>query len=236
MENDLITVRHSAERGSANLGWLASKHTFSFASYYDPNHMGFGDLRVINEDRVEPGQGFGTHPHRDMEIISYVIEGALAHQDSMGNGTVIRSGDVQRMTAGTGVMHSEFNHSHDDQVYFLQIWIEPDQQSLKPGYEQKSYRAKDKTNQLCLIASQTGRDTSLTIHQDLDLYASVLTPGSEISHEFATGRRGWLQIVRGTVALNGEHLNQGDGAAIAETPTVSLRADENSELLLFDMA
>jgi redox-sensitive bicupin YhaK (pirin superfamily) len=232
----MITVRHSAERGSVNLGWLDSKHTFSFGGYHDPNHMGFGNLRVINEDRVEPGQGFATHPHKDMEIISYIITGALEHKDSMGNGSVMVSGDVQRMTAGTGVTHSEFNHSKDEQVYFLQIWIQPQQTDLEPGYEQKAFTAESKSDQLRLVASRNGRDGSLTIHQDVDLYAAVLSPGSALSHTFAATRNGWLQVIRGSVVLNDELLQAGDGAAIEDTPEVRLKANEDAELLLFDLA
>jgi len=232
----MITVRHSAERGSVNLGWLDSKHTFSFGGYHDPNHMGFGNLRVINEDRVEPGQGFATHPHKNMEIVSYIITGALEHKDSMGNGSVMVSGDVQRMTAGTGVTHSEFNHSKDEQVYFLQIWIQPQQTNLEPGYEQKAFTAESKSDQLRLVASRDGRDGSLTIHQDVDLYAAVLSPGSALSHTFAATRNGWLQVIRGSVVLNDELLQAGDGAAIEDTPEVRLKADEDTELLLFDLA
>lgn len=232
----MITVRHSAERGSVNLGWLDSKHTFSFGGYHDPNHMGFGNLRVINEDRVEPGQGFATHPHKNMEIISYIITGALEHKDSMGNGSVMVSGDVQRMSAGTGVTHSEFNHSKDEQVYFLQIWIQPQQTDLEPGYEQKAFTAESKSDQLRLVASRDGRDGSLTIHQDVDLYAAVLSPGSALSHTFAATRNGWLQVIRGSVVLNDELLQAGDGAAIEDIPEVGLKADEDAELLLFDLA
>ncbi len=232
----MITIRHSAERGSVNMGWLDSKHTFSFGGYRDPDHMGFGNLRVINEDRVEPGQGFATHPHKDMEIISYIITGALEHKDSMGNGSVMASGDVQRMTAGTGVTHSEFNHSKDEQVYFLQIWIEPKQTGLEPGYEQKTFTAEDKSDRLRLVASIDGRDGSLTIHQDVDLYTAVLSPGSTLSHTFAATRNGWLQVIRGSVALNDELLQAGDGAAIEDIPEVRLKADEEAEFLLFDLA
>jgi redox-sensitive bicupin YhaK (pirin superfamily) len=232
----MITARHAADRGSVNLGWLDSQHTFSFGSYHDPEHMGFGNLRVINEDRVEPGQGFATHPHNDMEIISYIIAGALEHKDSMGNGSVMASGDVQRMTAGTGVTHSEFNHSKDEPVYFLQIWIEPQQTALEPGYEQKNFTREDKTDRLRLAASQSGRDGSLTIHQDADIYCTVMSPGSELSHSFSAGRRGWLQVIRGSVALNDQPLMPGDGAAIEDTSEVRLKAGEETELLLFDLA
>ena len=232
----MITVRHSAERGSVNMGWLDSKHTFSFGAYQDPDQMGFGNLKVINEDCVEPGQGFATHPHKNMEIISYIITGALEHKDSMGNGSVMVSGDVQRMTAGTGVTHSEFNHSKDEQVYFLQVWIEPGQTGLEPGYEQKAFTAESKSDQLRLVASIDGRDGSLTIHQDVDLYASVLSPGSALLHRFAATRSGWLQVIRGSVAVNDELLQAGDGAAIEDMPEIRLKADEDAELLLFDLA
>jgi len=218
------------------MGWLDSKHTFSFGGYHDPDHMGFGNLRVINEDRVEPGQGFATHPHKDMEIVSYIIDGALEHKDSMGNGSVMVSGDVQRMTAGTGVTHSEFNHSSDEPVYFLQIWIEPQQMALEPGYEQKNFTTEDKADQLRLVASQSGRGGSLTIHQDADIYSAVMSPGSALSHAFAAERRGWLQVIRGSLALNDASLKPGDGAAIEDTSEVRLQADEETELLLFDLA
>jgi redox-sensitive bicupin YhaK (pirin superfamily) len=231
----MITVRKATDRGSVNLGWLDSKHTFSFGGYQDPEHMGFGNLRVINDDRVEPGQGFGTHPHRDMEIISYIIDGALEHKDSMGNGSVMRADDVQRMTAGSGVTHSEFNHSNDEQVHFLQIWIEPAENSLEPGYEQKSFARYDKLDQLRLVASRDGRLGSLLIHQDADMYASVLTDGTEIEHLFESGRRGWLQIVNGDVGVNGEKLSTGDGASIENESRLSLQSYGDVEFVLFDL-
>ena len=231
----MITVRKAADRGSVNLGWLDSKHTFSFGDYHDPDHMGFGRLRVINDDRVEPGKGFGTHPHRDMEIISYIIEGALEHKDSMGNGAVMQTNDVQRMTAGTGVTHSEFNHSADEQVHFLQIWVEPEKDSLTPGYEQKSFGRDDKLDHLRLVVSHDGRNGSLTLHQDADLYASVLSTGAEVTHSFADGRRGWIQVVSGSVSANGETLMTGDGAAIEDTAELSLSSDIEAEFLLFDL-
>lgn len=232
----MITVRRAADRGSVNLGWLDSKHTFSFGDYYDPNHMGFGKLRVINDDHVEPGQGFGTHPHRDMEIVSYIIDGALEHKDSMGNGSVMRAGDVQRLTAGTGIRHSEFNHSNDEQVHFLQIWIEPQENSLEPGYQQKSFSRDEKLNQLRLVVSRDGRQGSLRIHQDADLYASVLSAGAEVTHKFESGRRGWLQVVNGSITVNGEALGTGDGAAIENTADLSLHSKADSEFVLFDIA
>jgi len=232
----MITVRKAAERGAADLGWLDSRHSFSFGSYYDPRHMGYGSLRVINEDRVQPGQGFGTHGHHDMEIISYVIDGALEHRDSMGNGSVIRPGDVQRMSAGTGVEHSEYNHSGSELVHFLQIWILPERQGLPPGYEQKHFAADERHNRLRLVASRDGRDGSLTVHQEADLYASVLDDGHSVGHELAPGRRAWIQVVRGSLNVNGTQLAGGDGAAIAGTSRLSLAAAAETEFLLFDMA
>ena len=202
----MLRLRKGNERGSANLGWLDSKHTFSFADYDDPDHMGFGNLRVINEDRVQPGQGFGSHGHRDMEIISYIIDGALEHKDSMGNGSVMRRGDVQRMTAGSGVQHSEFNPSPDTAVHFLQIWILPQTRDLTPCDEQKAFMEEEKSNQLRLIISRDGRDNSLTIHQDVDLYASLLTADCKLSHPFGKGRKGWLQVVLGDADVNEMNL------------------------------
>ena len=231
----MITIRKATDRGSVNLGWLDSKHTFSFGDYHDPDHMGFGKLRVINDDHVEPGQGFGTHPHRDMEIISYIIDGALEHKDSMGNGSVMRKNDVQRMTAGTGVTHSEFNHSSDEQVHFLQIWVEPEKNSLEPGYEQKSFGADEKLDQLRLVVSHDGRQGSLRMNQDTDLYASVLSEGAELVHTFDAGRRGWVQVVRGKLRANGEALGTGDGAAIADEMDVVFQSDGDAEFLLFDL-
>ena len=193
------------------MGWLDSKHTFSFGHYRDPQFMGFGNLRVINEDRVQPGKGFSTHAHDNMEIVTYVIEGALEHRDSMENGSVIRPGDVQRMTAGTGVTHSEFNHSDDESVHLLQIWILPERHGLPPGYEEKHFAAENKTDQLRLVGSRSGRDGSLTIHQDVDLYASLLTGGSELAHRFEPGRTGWIQLVRGQLRVGNSRLGPGDG-------------------------
>ena len=232
----MIQIRKANERGKVNIGWLDSKHTFSFGHYFDPEYMGFGNLRVINEDRVQPGKGFGTHSHEDMEIISYVIDGGLEHKDSMGNGSVIRPGDVQRMTAGTGVQHSEFNHSGEDLVHFLQIWILPEEKGLEPGYEEKHYPTEDKQNRLRLVGSRDARDGSVKIHQDVDLYASVLSEGTELTHVFAEGRHGWLQVVRGSLELEGTTLEAGDGAAISATDSVTLKATGDVELLLFDMA
>jgi len=232
----VIKIARSDDRGMADHGWLKARHTFSFADYYNPAMMGFGSLRVINEDRIEPSKGFGTHPHADMEIVTYIIEGALEHKDSMGNGSVIRAGDVQRMTAGTGVRHSEFNHSSEAQVHLLQIWILPEQDSLPPGYEEGHFPREAKLNQWRLIASRDGRDASLLIHQDLDLRASIVEAGTSLDHEFADGRSGFLQIVHGSVDANGESLAAGDGAMITDEASLHLSATAESELLLFDIA
>ena len=232
----MIEVRHAADRGTADLGWLHSKHTFSFGGYQDPAHMGFGNLRVINDDRVQPAQGFATHGHENMEIISYVLDGALEHKDSMGNGAVMTSGEVQRMTAGTGVTHSEFNHSSDELVHFLQIWILPEKQGLEPGYEQKNFSAADKSNKLLLVASPTGRGGSIRVHQQVDLYASVLDSGLEVTHQFADGRQAWIQVASGAIDVNGHSLGEGDGAAISETNDLEITAAEKTEFLLFDLA
>ena len=229
-------LRRSEERGKANFGWLDSKHSFSFGHYYDPNHMGFGPLRVINEDRVAADGGFPTHPHSDMEIISYVLEGGLEHKDSIGTGSVIRPGDVQRMSAGTGIRHSEFNASKTDSVHFLQIWIIPERKGLKPSYEQKTFGLSDKAGKLRLIASRNGRDESVTIHQDVDLYATVLEHGHSVTHSLATNRVAWIQVARGSVKLNGELLQAGDGVAIESAGELRLDGESNTEVLLFDMA
>lgn len=231
-----ITVRPADARGHENHGWLDSFHTFSFAHYYDQNHMGFGPLRVINEDRVEPGMGFGTHGHSDMEIVSYVLEGALEHKDSIGTGSVIVPGDVQRMSAGTGIRHSEFNHSKAERVHFLQIWILPERKGLAPSYEQKTFGTDDKRGRLRLIGSRDGRDGSVTIHRDVDLYASVLKAGDAVAHELRTGRGAWIQVARGNVTLNGQTLNAGDGASVATPGALKLEGVDDAEVLLFDMA
>jgi quercetin 2,3-dioxygenase len=233
----MITIRPAQERGAANFGWLDSRHTFSFGNYYDPSHMGFADLRVINEDKVTPGQGFSTHGHRDMEIISYVLDGALEHKDSLGTGSVIRPGDVQRMSAGTGIMHSEYNASKTEPVHFLQIWILPERKGLEPGYEQKTFTEEEKRGTLRLVGSHDGRDGSITIHQNVDLYASSLGDGETVSHTLNDGRVAWLQVARGAVQLNGKTLSAGDGAAIVQEPQITLQgAANNAEILLFDMA
>jgi len=231
----MIDVRHAKERGHANHGWLDTWHTFSFSGYYDPRFMGFRVLRVINEDTVAPGQGFPQHGHRDMEIISYVLHGGLAHKDSLGTGSVIRPGDVQRMSAGTGVRHSEFNASDQSPVHFLQIWIEPARAGIAPGYEQKAFTEADKRGRLRLVASPDGADGSLTIHQDARLYATILTPGEAVAHQLARGRHAWVQVTRGTLMVNGEPLAQGDGAAISDEATVSLTGETDAEALLFDL-
>jgi quercetin 2,3-dioxygenase len=233
----MITIRPRDQRGSAKFGWLDSKHTFSFGQYYDPANMGFRDLRVINEDRVIPGAGFPTHGHRDMEIISYVLEGALEHKDSSGGSGVIRPGDVQRMTAGTGVQHSEYNASKSEPVHFLQIWIEPEREDLTPGYEQRTYPEADKRGKLRLVASRDGRDGSVTVHQDVDVYATVLGVGDKVSYELGSDRHAWVQVARGHVRLNGEVLKEGDGAAIVKVGKIELAGElGDAEVLLFDLA
>jgi len=231
----MFQVVRSNSRGAADHGWLKAKHTFSFADYHNPEMMGFGPLRVINEDRIEPSQGFGTHPHKDMEIVTYIIEGALEHKDSMGNGSVIEAGDVQRMTAGSGVFHSEFNHSTDKTVHLLQIWILPREASLQPGYEQQHFGREDKLNQWRLVASGDGRDASMTIHQAVNLYASVLEADTELRHLFSAGHSGFLQVVSGSVNANGEQLEAGDGAAIHEVNSLGVLATSDAEMILFDM-
>jgi redox-sensitive bicupin YhaK (pirin superfamily) len=231
-----IGVRPAEERGIANFGWLDSRHTFSFGHYYDPAHMGFGPLRVINEDRVQPSAGFDTHGHRDMEIISYVLEGALEHKDSIGTGSVIRPGDVQRMSAGTGVLHSEFNHSKSEPVHFLQIWLLPEEQGLAPSYEQKTFADSEKRGRLRLVASHDGRDGSVLIHQTADIYASILNKGEQVEHALPAGRNGWLQVLRGAVEVNGQGLHAGDGAALNDEPALIVTArSDGAEILLFDL-
>jgi len=232
----MIIVRPAEERGVANFGWLDSRHTFSFGHYYDPRHMGIGALRVINDDRVAPGGGFDTHAHQDMEIISYVLEGAMEHQDSIGTGSVIRPGDVQRMTAGTGIAHSEFNHSRAEPVHFLQIWIVPERKGLEPGYEQKTFPLEERRGKARLVASRDGRDGSLTVHQDIDLYTSVLEASNEVAIALRPERSAWVQVARGAVTLNGTGLKEGDGAAVFDTATLTLTSDTGGEVLVFDLA
>ncbi len=230
-----IVVRSAAERGHANHGWLDSFHTFSFGDYHDDAHMGFGPLRVINEDRVQPRMGFGTHGHRDMEIISYVIEGALEHKDSIGTGSVIRPGEVQVMSAGSGIRHSEFNHSADELVHFLQIWILPERGGLKPRYDQKVFADAEKRGRLRLVVSRDGREGSLVIHQDADLYASLLADGERVTHTLKPGRRAWVQVVRGSVEVNGVAAQVGDGVALSGEASVALKASSDAEILVFDL-
>ena len=231
-----MMIRAANQRGKADFGWLDSRHTFSFGHYYDPQNMGFGPLRVINEDRVQPGRGFDTHGHQNMEIISYVLSGALEHKDSMGNGSVIRPGDVQRMSAGTGVRHSEFNASSTDLVHFLQIWILPERDGLEPGYEQTTFSNQDKRGELKLVGSRDGRDGSVTIHQDVNLYASLLGEGDTVRHNVDQGRKAWVQIATGSANLNGHALQEGDGVAIENGTELYISGlRDNTELLLFDM-
>ena len=232
----MITLRPGNERGHANHGWLDSYHTFSFANYYDPKYMGFRNLRVINEDRVQRGKGFGTHSHRDMEILTYVLEGALEHKDSLGTGAVINPGEAQRMSAGTGISHSEFNHSQVDSVHFLQIWIIPDQQGLQPSYEQRDFPLEEKRGKLRLIAARDGRYGAVTVHQDVDLYVTILTPGEQVTHQLMPNRHAWIQVARGAVMLNGMSLKAGDGAAVSEEEKLEISANDTSEILLFDLA
>jgi len=232
----MIEVIRSDSRGGADHGWLRAKHTFSFAEYYDPKRVQFGSLRVINEDRIAPGTGFGTHPHRDMEIVTYIIDGAIEHKDSMGNGTVIEAGEVQRMTAGTGVMHSEFNHSKEQELHLLQIWIFPEKNSLQPGYEQTRFPREEKLNRLRLVGSRDGRDGSVTIHQDVSLYASVLEDGQSVTHRIGNGRKAFIQVVSGALEVNGEQLRAGDGAQIEAVTELAIAATSESEFLLFDLS
>jgi redox-sensitive bicupin YhaK (pirin superfamily) len=232
----MVTLRRSGDRGYADHGWLKSFHTFSFAGYQDPAHMGFGPLRVINEDRIEPGTGFGTHGHRDMEIISYVISGALAHRDNMGNGTAILPGDVQRMSAGRGVMHSEFNHSAEGQTHFLQIWIQPAQLGIDPGYEQKHFDESQKRGRLCLVASPDGAEGSVTVHAHARLYAGLLDGTEQASLSIAPGRQVYVHLVRGTVAVNGQLLEGGDAAKLVAESELRLDAGRQAEVLVFDLA
>jgi quercetin 2,3-dioxygenase len=231
----MFIIRRSEERGGGDLGWLNSHFTFSFDQYYDSRFMGFRSLRVMNEDRVQPGQGFPMHPHRDMEIITYVLEGVLEHKDSLGTGAVIRPGDGQRMSAGRGIRHSEFNPSKIDPVHLLQIWITPDRAGHEPGYEQKAFPEAEKRGKLRLIASPDGEDGSVTIHQDAKLYVSLLSAGQEVTYELGKNRYAWLQVARGAVELNDKKLNQGDGAAISEEQRLVIKGVQEAEVLLFDL-
>jgi redox-sensitive bicupin YhaK (pirin superfamily) len=231
---DMITARKSRERGATRIGWLDSRHTFSFGDYHDPAHMGFRSLRVINDDRITPAAGFGTHPHRDMEIFTWVLDGALAHEDSLGNGSVIRPGDAQRMSAGTGIRHSEFNHARSEPCRLLQIWILPERSGIEPGYEQKAYAPAELQGQLRLIGSRDGREGSITLHQDVALYAGRLGPGQSASLSLAPGRHAWVQVARGAIELNGQALGEGDGAAASGEQRLELRGE--GEVLVFDLA
>jgi redox-sensitive bicupin YhaK (pirin superfamily) len=232
----MITLRPSDARGRTEIGWLDSRHTFSFGDYYDPAHMGFRSLRVVNEDWVRPGAGFGTHPHRDMEIITYVVEGALQHRDSLGTGSVIRPGEVQRMTAGTGILHSEYNPSAADPVHLVQIWILPERRGLAPGYEQRAFAEAQRQDRLRLVAARDGRDGAVTIHRDVDLFAGLLSAGARVVHALRPGRAAWVQVLRGGVTVNGQTLRAGDGAAVTGEPAVELAAGEAAEVLVFDLA
>ncbi len=231
----MIEIRKADDRGIANFGWLDSRHSFSFGSYYDPRHTGFGPLLVINDDRVQPARGFGTHGHRDMEIISYVLEGELAHKDSMGNGSVLRYGDVQRMSAGTGVMHSEFNNSPSQQVHFLQIWIEPSVQGIPPGYEEKHFDTESKRGRLRLVASPDGAEGSVSIHQDARMYASLLNGDESVSHALASGRRAYVHLIRGALEVNGTQLHTGDAVKLEGEAMINISKGEAAEFLLFDL-
>jgi len=231
----MLTLRHRDERGHAQHGWLDSHHTFSFADYYDPAQMGFRSLRVINEDRVDPSQGFGTHGHRDMEIISYVLEGSLKHKDSMGTGSVIEPGDVQRMSAGTGVLHSEHNASSSEPVHFLQIWLLPSERGIAPGYEQKTFSEADKRGRLRLVAAPDGRDGALTIHSDAAVYAGLFDAGERAELSLVPGRHAWVQVARGRVRVNGIELAAGDGAALSEESALRIEGIEGGEVLVFDL-
>jgi redox-sensitive bicupin YhaK (pirin superfamily) len=232
----MVNIRRSGERGGGDHGWLNTRHTFSFSDYFDPRWMGFRSLRVINEDFVAPGAGFPMHPHRDMEIITYILQGKLEHRDSLGTGSVILPGDGQRMTSGSGIRHSEFNPSEADPTHLLQIWILPEKNGLRPSYEQKSFPEAEKRGKLRLIASRGGEDGSVRINQDAQLYVSLLSPGQQVSHVFDKDRHGWLQVAKGAVELNGTALDQGDGAAISKEDKISIKATKDSEVLLFDLA
>ena len=231
----MIAVRRASERGHGQHGWLDTYHTFSFNDYYDQQYMGFRVLRVINEDRVEAGQGFGTHGHRDMEIISYVLEGALGHKDSLGNGSVLRPGEFQCMTAGTGIRHSEFNPSDSEPVHFYQIWLLPDRQGLAPSYDQRAFPEDKRRGRLRVVASPDGRDGSLTIHQDAEVLLTSLAAGERVTHELAPGRHAWLQVLRGSVQLNEVPLATSDGAAVSDEPSLTVLATEPCEVMLFDL-
>ena len=231
----MIEIRQANGRGHANHGWLDTYHTFSFGSYRDPQHMGFRSLRVMNEDLVEPGQGFGTHPHQDMEIVTYVLEGALEHKDSMGNGEVLRPGEFQRMSAGTGITHSEFNPSDTEPVHLYQIWLFPQRKGIEPSYEQKRFSEEERHNRLRLVASQDAADGSLLIHQDAQIYLSSLDEGKQVTHTIPAGRHAWLQVLRGAVSVNGHKLSTSDGAAVSNQSELQIVATQPAEVMLFDL-
>ncbi len=232
----MIRIRRAADRGHFDHGWLDTYHTFSFGDYYDPAHLGFRSLRVINDDRVQPGQGFGMHGHRDMEIVTYVLAGALEHRDSLGNGSVLRPGELQHMTAGTGVRHGEFNPSDREEVHLYQIWLLPERNGLRPGYEQKAFPEEERQGALRLVASPTGEHGSLTIRQDARLYLATLRPGEAVAHALEPGRHAWLQVLRGAAALNGHALSAGDGAAVSEVGRLEIEGQAGGEVILFDLA
>ena len=232
----MIIVRQHNERGRTTWPWLDSYHTFSFGDYHDPSHMSFRSLRVINEDFIQPDQGFGMHPHKNMEIVTYVVQGALEHKDSLGTGSVIRPGDIQRMSAGTGIFHSEFNPSKKESVHLLQIWIMPDKNGHPPSYEQKTFRDTLKAGELKLIASPDGHDDSVTLHQNVNLFTAELEPGNKVNHDIAQNRHAWIQLIHGKIRVNGLTLNPGDAAAVSDEKNISIESLEKAEFLLFDLA
>jgi len=232
----MITIRPAGKRLHTRIGWLDSRHTFTFGEHIDPRNMGFRALRAINEDRIAPGHGFGTHPHRDMEILSYVVAGTLRHEDSLGTGSIVKPGDFQRVTAGTGVLHSEFNASDREPLHVLHIWVTPQQPRLPPSYERRAFPARDRHDRLALVASRDGRDGSLTIHQDVAIYSALLSPCRKIAYPLAEGRHAWVQVIRGAGQLNGCHLRCGDGAAMSDESVIEWRAMTDSETLFFDVA
>ena len=231
----MVRIRKAEDRGPSNLGWLNSKHTFSFGHYYDPEHMGFASLRVLNDDSVIPGAGFGTHSHENMEIISYVLSGELAHRDSMGNGSIIRPGDVQRLSAGTGITHSEYNHSKTEKVHFLQIWFLPDERDVQPGYEQKVFSDEEKRGRFRLVASKTGRNNSVSLHRDMDMSVALINGDETATYTIAANRGLWIHIARGSVIMNGHNLKEGDGAAITDERELKLEKGNHAEVIVFDM-
>jgi quercetin 2,3-dioxygenase len=232
----MITIRPAAERGRGDYGWLDTRHTFSFNDYHDARQMGFRALRVINEDWIAPGKGFGTHGHRDMEIVTYVLEGALAHKDSLGNGSVLRPGEFQQMTAGTGIEHSEFNPSETEPVHLYQIWLFPEKRGLTPSYDQRAFTDDERNGKLRVVASPDGRDGSLTIHQNAEVYLATLGAGTQIEHRLGPGRHAWIQVLRGGIGLNGIELSASDGAAVSEEGRLALHAKQASEVMLFDLS